>query len=70
MAKSERSAWWENAIPLGILAAGLMVRAPLEQRTYALLGVGICAIAARIALVMGRRTSAELFSNNAKKKSN
>lgn len=61
MAKSLRSAWWENAIPLGILAAGMMVQAPLEQRSYAIVGVVICAIAARVALVMVRRTSAELF---------
>ncbi len=62
MARSSRSAWWENAVPLGILAAGMMVQAPLDERSYAIVGVAICAFAARVALVMVRRTSAELFS--------
>lgn len=61
---------FDNAIPLAIIAAGLLgqAQAPLEHRSYALGGILICAIAARIALYMWRRSGVEHFTDTLKRK--
>lgn len=60
--------WWDNAIPLLIVGAGAMTQAPLEHRRYALGGAIICAIAARVALFLWRRSGIEHFTHTLKKK--
>jgi hypothetical protein len=73
MANGSRSPhhhWRDDAIPLVIVAAGLLgqVQAPLEHRRYALGGMILCAIAARIVLYMWRRTGVERFADTLRKK--
>jgi hypothetical protein len=56
--------WWDNAIPLAIVAAGVMgqAQAPLDHGRFALGGFLLCAIAARIVFYMWRRTGVEHFT--------
>lgn len=58
--------WWDNAIPLVIVAAGAMgeAQAPLDHQRFALGGFVLCAIAARVVLYMWRRTGVEHFTEH------
>ncbi|HWD22868.1 MAG TPA: hypothetical protein VG591_07050 [Burkholderiales bacterium] len=49
--------WWEILVPLFVLVVGVTaLPKPLDRAAYALLGVLLCAAAAYLALVLGRRS--------------
>jgi len=60
--------WWEILVPIVIAVAGLAaLQNPLGHVIYAAAGVLLCAVAAYVALVLGRRSGLLEFFDRLKR---